>query len=86
LAVIRRVEERGATDTAHRALQNCGQVFRYAVATGRAGRDPSSDLRGALPPLKHENFASLTEPTKVAELLRAIDGFRGTFVVKSALQ
>ncbi|MGF6409379.1 tyrosine-type recombinase/integrase [Paraburkholderia sp. MM5482-R1] len=86
LGVIRRIEERGATDTAHRALQNCGQVFRYAVATGRAERDPSGDLRGALPPLKHENFASITEPTKVAELLRAIDAFRGTFVVKSALQ
>ncbi|RQR72270.1 DUF4102 domain-containing protein [Burkholderia sp. Bp9012] len=86
LAVIRRIEERGAKDTAHRALQNCGQVFRYAVATGRAERDPSSDLRGALPPVRHENFASITEPTRVAELLRAIDAFRGTFVVKSALQ
>lgn len=85
LAVIRRIEERGAKDTAHRALQNCGQVFRYAVATGRAERDPSGDLRGALPPVRHENFASITEPAKVAELLRAIDGFRGTFVVKSAL-
>jgi len=85
LTVIRRIEERGAKDTAHRALQNCGQVFRYAVATGRAERDPSADLRGALPPVRHENFASITEPAKVAELLRAIDGFRGTFVVKSAL-
>jgi integrase len=60
-------------------------VFRYAVATGRAERDPSADLRGALPPVRHENFASITEPAKVGELLRAIDGFRGTFVVKSAL-
>ncbi|WP_233846311.1 tyrosine-type recombinase/integrase [Paraburkholderia sp. HD33-4] len=85
LTVIRRIEERGAKDTAHRAMQNCGQVFRYAVATGRAERDPSGDLRGALPPVRHENFASITEPVKVAELLRAIDGFRGTFVVKSAL-
>ncbi|CAB3661033.1 tyrosine-type recombinase/integrase [Paraburkholderia rhynchosiae] len=85
LTVIRRIEERGAKDTAHRAMQNCGQVFRYAVATGRAERDPSADLRGALPPVRRENFASITEPAKVAELLRAIDGFRGTFVVKSAL-
>lgn len=85
LTVIRRIEERGAKDTAHRAMQNCGQVFRYAVATGRTERDPSADLRGALPPIRHENFASITEPAKVAELLRAIDGFRGTFVVKSAL-
>lgn len=85
LAVIRRIENRGALDTAHRAYQNCGQVFRYAVATGRAVRDPSGDLRGALPPAKHENFASITEPAKVGELLRAIDAFRGTFAVKCAL-
>jgi integrase len=85
LAVIRRIESRGALDTAHRAYQNCGQVFRYAVATGRAVRDPSGDLRGALPPAKHENFASITEPAKVGELLRAIDAFRGTFAVKCAL-
>jgi hypothetical protein len=49
LAVARRIEERGALETAHRALQTCGQVFRYAVATGRADRDPTGDLRGALP-------------------------------------
>ena len=85
LTVLRRIETRGALDTAHRAQQNCGQIFRYAVATGRAERDPSGDLRGALPPAKHANFASLTDPDQVAELLRAIDAFRGTFVVKSAL-
>lgn len=86
LAVMRRIEERGALDTAHRALQNCGQVFRYAVATGRAERDPSGDLRGALPPVKRDNFASITEPAKVAEMLRAFDAFEGTFVVKCALK
>ena len=85
LTVVRRIEERGAHDTAHRALQNCGQVFRYAVATGRAQRDPSGDLRGALPPLKHEHYAAITDPTQVGELLRAIDGFQGTFIVKCAL-
>ncbi|ALX10199.1 integrase [Burkholderia cepacia JBK9] len=85
LSVIRRIEERGAVDTAHRALQNCGQVFRYAVATGRAERDPSGDLRGALPPAKHENYPSLTDPTRVAEMLRAFDAFTGTFVVRCAL-
>lgn len=85
LTVLRRIESRGALDTAHRAQQNCGQVFRYAVATGRAERDPSADLRGALPPARHENFASITDPDKVGELLRAIDGFKGTFVVKCAL-
>lgn len=86
LAVLRRIEGRGAHDTAHRALQNCGQIFRYAVATGRAERDPSADLRGALSPVKHENYAAITDPAKVGELLRAIDGFQGTFIVKCALQ
>ncbi len=85
LAVLRRIETRGALDTAHRAHQNCGQVFRYAVATGRAERDPSADLRGAIPPAKHGNFAAITDPAKAGELLRAIDAFRGTFVVKCAL-
>jgi integrase len=86
LKVLRRIEGRGALDTAHRAHQNCGQVFRYAVATGRAIRDPSADLRGALPPAKHEHFASIVEPTKVGELLRAIDAFQGSFAVQCALR
>ncbi|MBE0620381.1 MAG: integrase arm-type DNA-binding domain-containing protein [Burkholderiales bacterium] len=86
LTCLRRIEGRGALDTAHRAHQNCGQVFRYAVQTGRAVRDPSSDLRGALPPPQREHYASITEPAAVAELLRAIDGFRGTFIVQCALK
>ena len=86
LTVLRRVEARGALDTAHRVHQNCGQIFRYAVATGRAERDPSADLRCALPPAKGGNFASITEPAKVAELLRAMDAFKGTFVVRCALR
>ncbi len=86
LKVLRRVEGRGALDTAHRAHQNCGQIFRYAVATGRAERDPSGDLRGALPAAKHTHFAAITEPAQVAELLRALEGFRGTLVVKAALR
>lgn len=85
LTVLRRIEGRGTLDTAHRAGGNCSQIFRYAIATGRAERDPVPDLRGALPPARGGNFAAITEPAKVAELLRAIDGFRGTFVVKSAL-
>ncbi|MFM0019939.1 tyrosine-type recombinase/integrase [Paraburkholderia azotifigens] len=86
LAVLRRVEARGALDTAHRVHQNCGQVFRYAVATGRAERDLSADLRGAPPPARHTHFASMTEPDDVAALLRALDGFKGTLVVQSALK
>ncbi|KAA1015126.1 DUF4102 domain-containing protein [Paraburkholderia panacisoli] len=86
LAVLRRVETRGALDTAHRVHQNCGQVFRYAIATGRAERDVSGDLRGALPAARHTHFASVTEPSEVAALLRALDGFQGTFVVQCALR
>lgn len=86
LKVLRRIENRGALDTAHRAHQNCGQIFRYGIATGRCDRDPASDLRGALAPAKHEHFASITEPAAVGELLRAIDGFRGTLVVQGALK
>lgn len=86
LAVLRRIENRGAKDTAHRAHQNCGQIFRYGVATGRCERDPSGDLRGALEPARHEHFAAITEPPKVGELLRAIDGFKGSLVVQSALR
>ncbi len=86
LAVVRRIESRGALETAHRALGNCGQVFRYAVATGRAQRDPSGDLRGALPPFKGEHFAAITEPKRVGELLRAIDGYQGTLTVHCALR
>ena len=86
LTVVRRIESRGALDTAHRALGNCGQVFRYAVATGRAVRDPSGDLRGALPPVTGEHFAALTEPKQVAELLRTLEGYQGTFTVVCALR
>ena len=86
LDVVRRIEQRGALETAHRTLQNCGQVFRYAVATGRAERDPSGDLRGALPPVKGEHFAAVTEPEKLAGILRALDSYEGTLVVRCALR
>jgi len=86
LACLRRIESRGALDTAHRAHQNCGQVFRYAVATGRAERDPSGDLRGALPPAKDKHHASLTDPKAIGDLLRAIEGYQGAFVTKCAMQ
>jgi integrase len=86
LSVIRRIEGREANETAHRALQNCGQVFRYAVATGRAERDPTGDLRGALAPVIETHHASITEPKAIGELLRAIDGYMGSAVTKSALQ
>ncbi len=86
LAVLRRVEGRGALETAHRIRTIAGQVLRYAVATGRAERDVAADLRGALPPTQERHHAAITDPKEVAELLRAIDGFKGTFHVKCALQ
>ena len=86
LICLRRIEARGAIDTAHRAHQNAGQVFRYAVATGRAPRDPSGDLRGALAPVKKGHFPSITEPEKIGQLLRAIDGYQGGGVVRCALK
>lgn len=75
LSVIRRIENRGVLETAHRALSNCGQVFRYAVATGRADRDPSGDLRGALPPVKGQHFAA-TQQTRIRS-----EGFSGSWMV-----
>ncbi|WP_243311515.1 tyrosine-type recombinase/integrase [Fundidesulfovibrio agrisoli] len=86
LAVLRRVESRGAEETARRLRTLCGQVFRYAVATGRCERDPASDLRGALSKGKPKNFASITDPREVAALLRAIDGYSGTPETQAALK
>jgi integrase len=86
LECLRRVEDRGTIETAHRTLQICGQVFRYAVATGRAERDITPDLRGSLPPAKGEHFAAITEPKAVAELLRAIDSYQGSLPAVCALK
>ncbi len=85
LAVLRRVEAR-TLETAHRLKIACGQVFRYAVATGRADRDPVADLKGALPPVKNNHFSAPTDPKDVAPILRSIDTFQGSFVVKCAMQ
>lgn len=86
LDVLRRIEERGAVETAHRAKQNAGQIFRFAIATGRAVRDPSGDLRGALTPWKPQHYPAITDPKEIGPLLRAMDGFTGTFPVKCALK
>ena len=86
LTVLRRIEGRGAGETAHRVRQICGQVFRYAIATGRAQRDPAADLRGALAPVRATHFAAITDPKGIGELLRAIDGYQGHLVTKSALR
>ncbi len=86
LAVARRVEQHGALETAHRVLQNYGQVFRYAVATGCATHDPSVVLRGALPPVKGGHFAALTDPKTIGPLLRVLDGYEGSLIVRCALR
>jgi len=86
LGTLRRIEKRGALDTAHRAHQNSGQIFRYAVATGRAERDPSGDLRGALAPTKPSHYPTITDPEKIGVLLRAIDGYSGSQIVRLALK
>jgi integrase len=83
---LRRIEERGAVETAHRVKQICGQVFRYAISTGRAERDPSFDLKGALPPTRPKNMATITDPEKIGELMRAIDGYQGSLITRCALK
>ena len=85
LSVLRRIEARGVIETAHRAKENISMVMRYAIATGRAERDPCPDLRGALPPVKKRHMAAITDPTEAGALLRAIDQYSGSHVVRAAL-
>lgn len=86
LKLLQRIEERGAHETAHRTKQRCGQIFRYAIATGRAKHDPTADLKGALTPVAVQHRAAITDPAKVGDLLRAIDGYSGGLIVRSALK
>lgn len=86
LAVLRRVEARGAAESAHRLKQTVGQIFRYAVATGRAVRDITPDLKGALVTLKKKHFPAITEPVQVGKLLNVLDAYAGTATVRAALK
>jgi len=86
LAVLRRTEARGAIHTAHRILQTCGQIFRYAIATGRATHNPAADLRGALQPAKGGHFAAVTEPKAIGALLQAMNTYQGSVITRCALQ
>ncbi len=86
LATLRKVEERGAVETADRCLMLARQVWRYAVATGRVERDITPDLKGALSPYRSKHFAAITDPVKFGELLRAIDVYKGGIVVRAALK
>lgn len=85
LRIARRVESRGALETARTVIQHCGQVFRYGIATGRCDRNPSPDLRDALKPVVVQHMAALTEPKQVGALLRAIDDYQGAPITRSAL-
>lgn len=84
--VLSRVVKRGHVDQAHRLQQQLSRIFRYAITTERAERDPAADLRDMLPAHSQKNLAHITDPEKVGELLRAIDAFSGTFTVASALK
>ncbi|BCS86831.1 tyrosine-type recombinase/integrase [Pseudodesulfovibrio sediminis] len=87
LGVVQRCERRGAVETARRIRQIMSQIFRYAIAAGRAERDPAADIKGAIPPSrKVKHHASITDPNKIKTLLRAIDAFDGTLVVHCALR
>ena len=86
LETLRRIEKQNKVETAHRTLQTAGQVFRYAVQTGRAIRDVTADLKGALPATTVKHMAAFTEPKDVAELLRALDAFNGTLTVQCAIK
>ncbi|MCD9027734.1 tyrosine-type recombinase/integrase [Luteimonas sp. BDR2-5] len=86
LAVLRAVESKGRHETAHRVKQRLGQVFRYAVATGRAERDPTADLRGALAPIPSKSHAAIIDPGKIRGLLLSMDGYDGEPLTRAALQ
>jgi integrase len=86
LSAMQRIEKTGTIYTAHKTLQNCGQVFRYAMATARTNTDPTTALKGALPPVKPSHHASITEPKKIGALLRAINGYEGNFITQCALK
>ena len=83
---MRRAEERDALSTVHRALRECGRIFRYAIITGRTERDVAADLRGAFAPAPNGHLASITEPAAVGELLRKLDTYKGNFFVSRALR
>src|SRR3546814_13163432 len=77
LAVLKRIEARGAHETAHRVKARMGHVFRYAIAHGTATRDPSADLPGALAPVVSRSHAAVTDPAQLAALIRALSGAAG---------
>ena len=86
LAVLRRVEHKGSYETAHRIRSACSRIWRYAIGSGRAEQDIAAALAGQLAPVNAKNFATITEPKRIGELLRAIDGYSGLHSVCAALK
>lgn len=86
LKVVQRIENRGAVETAHRALGNCSKVFKYAIASGKAERDPAQDISNALAPVKKSHFPAITDPKRLGEILQIFDDYQGTYTVKCALK
>ncbi len=86
LAVLKRIDSRGARFTAHRVRSEISRTFRYGIKEGYCKNDPARDLIDAIPPAQTTHFASITEPVKVGAMLRAFDGFSGTFPVLCALK
>jgi hypothetical protein len=86
LAVLKRIESRGKMETTHRVRSDCGNIFRYAVASGRAERDPTIDLRGAIAAVAKKNRPAIVDPKRIGELMRAIDGYRGDVSTEFALR
>jgi integrase len=85
LAVLRKMEARGVRETTHRARQDSSHIFRYAIATGKAERDVAADVKGALKPVVTAHHPSITDPEGIGALIRAIEGYEGSFITKSAL-
>ena len=86
LSVLKRLEKKGLHDTAHRVRAVCGRVFRYAIATGRASRDISGDLKGALAAKGTQSYAAITDPARVGQLMRAIEDYDGQATTHAALK
>lgn len=86
LDTIQKIERRGNIETAHRALMICGQIFRFAIATGRSQADLSLVLKGSLTPVVEKHHASITDPKKIGDLLRTLDGYEGAFLTRYALK
>lgn len=86
LAVVQKIEARGAIESAHRVKQVCGQIFRYAVASGLAERDVTADLKGALAAVPRSNHAAITEPKQAGELMRSIQAYTGHPYAAAALK